>query len=173
MTRRTLLSTAAAVNLAGLGLILCMTSPGHAIDDDRNTAHPRTVLTLSRTGAWGAGTDYVNIAIASAIRNCKAMSNVANDCGSKFTSIFVGWSVAVLCGDETIIAAARRLDDAERAAVERENELRVVYQRDMPSCVRVVTIDSMAGPSWRPVFAYLKQVQPIRNKVPDPIPPAR
>ena len=143
MTRRTLLSTAASpIKLAGLGLILCMTSPVHAIDDDRNTVHPMTILTLSRTGAWGAGThDMVSIAIASAIRDCKAMSNVASDCGAKFTSIFVGWSVAVLCGDETIIAAAHRLDDAERAAAERENELRVVYQRDMPSCVRVVTID--------------------------------
>ena len=57
MTRRTLLSTAAPpIKLAGLGLILCMTSPGHAIDDDRNTVHPMTILTLSRTGAWGAGT---------------------------------------------------------------------------------------------------------------------
>lgn len=142
MTRRTLLSTAAAVNPAGICLILCMTSPGHAIDDDRNPARARTVLTLSRTGAWGAGTDYAtNVAIASAIRNCKAMSNVATDCGSRFTSIFMGWSVAVLCGDETITTAAHRLDDALRAAAERENELRVVYQRDMPSCVRVVTID--------------------------------
>jgi hypothetical protein len=150
MTRRFLLSTAAAVNLAGLGLIFCMTSPGHAIDDDRNTVHPRTVLTLSRTGAWGAGTDYAtNTAIASAIRHCKAMSTVATDCGSKFTSIFAGWSVAVLCGDQTIVAAARRLHDAERAAVERETELRVVYRRDMPACVRVVTID----PDGRAVVA--------------------
>ena len=144
MTRRTLLSTAATpIKLAGLGLILWMTSPGHAIDDDRNTVHPMTILTLSRSGAWGTATDYmVSQAIASAIRACKAMSNVPpSDCGAKFTSIFVGWSVGVLCGDETIIAAADRLEDAERAAADREKELRVVYQRNMPPCARVVTID--------------------------------
>ena len=132
MTRRTLLSTAATpIKLAGLGLILWMTSPGHAIDDDRNTVHPMTILTLSRSGAWGTATDYmVSQAIASAIRACKANSKrAADDCGTKFTSIFVGWSVGVLCGDETIIAAADRLEDAERAAADREKELRVVYQR--------------------------------------------
>ena len=59
MTRRTLLSTAAKpVKLAVLGLILCMTSPGHAIDYDRNTVHPMTILTLSRSGGWGVATDY-------------------------------------------------------------------------------------------------------------------
>ena len=156
MTRRTLLSTAAKpVKLAVLGLILCMTSPGHAIDVDRHTVHPTTVLTLSRVGGWGASTDYsVSRAITDAIRACKAMSNVPSDCGAKFTSIFVGWSVAVLCGDETIIAAAHSLVDAERAAVKRENELRVVYQRDMPSCVRVVTIDPhgrAVGPAGRAI----------------------
>ena len=119
-----------------------MTSPGHAIDYDRNTVHPMTILTLSRVGGWGVATDYsVSRAITDAIHACKAMSNVPSDCGAKFTSIFVGWSVAVLCGDETIITAAGRLDDAERAAVKRENELRVVYQRNMPPCARVVTID--------------------------------
>src|ERR1044072_985711 len=114
MARCILLSTTTTpVNLAVLGLILCMTSPGHAINDDRNTVHPMTILTLSRVGGWGVATDHnVSLAIADAIRDCKAMSSVPSDCGAKFTSIFVGWSVAVLCGNETIIAAAHSLVDA-------------------------------------------------------------
>jgi hypothetical protein len=58
-----------------------------------------------------------------------------------FTTVRSGWSIAELCGDETIIAAAARLADAEQIAKEREYRLRHVYQRNMPPCTRVATID--------------------------------
>ena len=60
----------------------------------------------------------------------------------KFATVRAGWSVAVLCGDETIIAAATQLADAEHMAIKREIELREVYRRNMPPCARVATVNS-------------------------------
>jgi hypothetical protein len=101
-----------------------------------------TVLTLARDGAWGTATETsTSRAIAYAIRDCKAMSGRALGCGALFTTVRSGWSIAELCGDETIIAAAARLADAEQIAKEREYRLRHVYQRNMPPCTRVATID--------------------------------
>ena len=101
-----------------------------------------TVLTLARDGAWGTATETsTGRAIAFAIRDCKAMSRHALGCGAMFTTVRSGWSLAVLCGDETIIAAAARLADAERMAIKRETELREVHHRDMPPCVRAATVN--------------------------------
>ena len=58
-----------------------------------------------------------------------------------FTTVRSGWSLAALCGDETIIAAAARVADAERMAIKREAELRELHRRDMPPCVRVATVN--------------------------------
>ena len=126
--------------LAGL---LLGTSPSHA-DNDRAVVLGEyvTVLTLARDGAWGTATETsAGRAIAFAIRDCKAMSRRVLGCGASFTTVRTGWSVAVLCGEETIIAAATQLADAERMALKREIELREVYHRDMPPCVRVVTVN--------------------------------
>lgn len=101
-----------------------------------------TVLTLASDGAWGTATEtYTNRASALAIRGCRAMSKRKPGCGAKFTTIRADWSVAVLCDHETIITAAELRADAARAATVREIELREVYHRDMPPCVRVVTVN--------------------------------
>jgi hypothetical protein len=128
--------------LAALMFGLCLgTSPGWTADDARDDYPYRTVLTLAPDGSWGTATDSDTAsAIAAAIRDCKAMSRRANSCGAKFTTVFKGWSLAVLCGDETIIAAASQRAEAERMAVAREAELRLIYRRDMPPCVRVATV---------------------------------
>ncbi len=116
-------------------------SAGRAADDEQDGYPDRTVLTLAPDGSWGTATDSdTGRAIAAAIRDCKAMSRRANSCGAKFTTVFRGWSLAVLCGNETIIAAARLQAEAERMAIAREAELRLVYRRDMPLCVRVATV---------------------------------
>src|SRR4051794_22790014 len=82
-------------------------SSGWAADDERNVYHDRTVLTLASDGSWGTATDSdTGFAIAAAIRNCRAMSRQVNSCGAKFTTVFKGWSLGVLCGGETIIVAA-------------------------------------------------------------------
>ena len=125
-----------------LWLVLSLgTSPGWTADEgDDDPDLP--VLTLARDGSGGTATDSnTGQAIAAAIRNCKAMSRRVNSCGAKFTTVFRGWSLAVLCGDETILAAASQRGEAERMAVAREVELRLAYRRDMPPCIRVVTVD--------------------------------
>jgi hypothetical protein len=117
------------------------TSPGWTADDERDDYPYRTVLTLARDGSWGTATDSdTGQAIAAAIRDCKAMSRPVNSCGAMFTTVFRGWSLAVLCGDETIVVAASQRSEAERMAVAREAELRLVYRRDMPPCARVATV---------------------------------
>jgi hypothetical protein len=101
-----------------------------------------TVLTMAPHGAWGAATDLsINAAIARAIANCKLMSAENMGCGAYYTTIRAGWSLGNRCGRENIVVAATDLVEAEQAAANRERELRQVYVRDMPPCVRVVTID--------------------------------
>jgi hypothetical protein len=126
--------------LAGL---LLVTPVSHADDNGAIVLGEYvTVLTLARDGAWGTATETLTSqAIALAIRDCKSKSRRLLGCGAMFTTIRAGWSVAVLCGDETIIAAAPKLADAERMAIKREIELREVYHRAMPQCVRVATVN--------------------------------
>ena len=124
-----------------LGLSLG-TSPGWTADNERDHYPYLTVLTLAGDGSWGTATDSdTGRAIAAAIRDCKAMSpRRVNSCGARFITIFRGWSLAVLCGDEPILAAASQRSEAERMTVAREAELRLVYHRDMPPCVRIATV---------------------------------
>jgi hypothetical protein len=124
-------------------LLLGLTLPSHADSDGAIVLGEYvTVLTLASDGAWGTATEpSTSRAIAFAIRDCKTMSRRVIGCGAKFTTVRTGWSVAVLCGDETIIAAATQLADAERMAIKREMELREVYRRNMPPCVRVATVN--------------------------------
>ena len=126
------------------GLLLGMTPSSHADNDGAIVLGEYvTVLTLASDGAWGTATESsTSRAIAFAIRDCKMMSRRVLGCGAKFTTVRAGWSVAVLCGDETIIAAAALLADAERLAINREIELRNIYRRNMPPCVRVATVNS-------------------------------
>jgi hypothetical protein len=121
---------------------MVLASPARAGDGAVMLGEYVTALTLARDGAWGTATETsTGRAIAHAIRDCKAMSRHALGCGAMFTTVRSGWSVAVLCGDETIIAAAARLADAEQMAREREYRLRHVYLRSMPPCTRVATVD--------------------------------
>ena len=91
------------------GLLIGTTPPGHAADHGPIVlGNDVTVLTIARDGSWGTATDtFVNRAIALAIRDCKAMSQRLLGCGASFTTVQSGWSLALLCGDETIIAAAK------------------------------------------------------------------
>ena len=105
-------------------------------------AHDFTVLTMAPDGAWGTATDpRINRAIYLAISNCKIMSGAALGCGAYLTTVRGGWSLAIRCGGENIIAADRNLAEAERRALRREIELRERYVPGMPPCARVVTVD--------------------------------
>ena len=120
-----------------------MAPPGHATDNGAAVLGEYvTVLTLARDGAWGTATETsTSRAIAFAIRDCKAMSRRALGCGAMYTTVRSGWSIAVLCGDEAIIAASGQRADAERMAKKRESDLRHIYQRNMPACMRVATVN--------------------------------
>ena len=111
-----------------------------AVDSEWMLDH--TALTLAPDGRWGAATErYVNQAIAGAVANCKAKSAAQLGCGAHLATIRAGWSLGIHCGSHVIVVAERALADAERMAQRREQHLRTRYAPNMPSCVRVVTVD--------------------------------
>jgi hypothetical protein len=87
----------------------------------------------------------VGQALARAIDNCKAMSGTKLGCGAQSRAIQGGWILAARCGGTNILVAERRLADAERAAREREADLREHYARDLPPCRRVLTVNPRGG----------------------------
>ena len=102
-----------------------------------------TVLTMAPDGSWGAATaSPIGRAIAFAIVNCKIDYQRDIGCGAYLSSIQAGWSLGIRCGRENIVVAEKTLGDAEQAATRREAELRRLYLPDMPSCRRVVTVDT-------------------------------
>jgi len=110
-----------------------------AVEDWRNDI---TVVTIAPDGSWGVATEpSTSRAIAHAIDDCKSRHGPGIGCGHKMTSIRAGWSLALRCGDSTILAAAKTLRDAEQQAVDRELELRRVYRPQMPPCVRLMSVD--------------------------------
>lgn len=128
-----------ALGMASLAVALAtapMATPVVAADD-------WTVLTMAPDGSWGTATNSsINEAIATAIVNCKIVYQREIGCGAASTTIRAGWSLGIRCGRENIVVAERTLADAEQAARNREAELRWRYVRDMPSCRRLVTVDS-------------------------------
>ena len=101
-----------------------------------------TAVTLAKDGSWGVATDSSQgVAIAAAIRNCKSMSPIANDCGSLLSTIRGGWSLAILCGNYNIVVSRPTIAEAEQAALYREIDLHMFYVPDLPSCRRVLTVD--------------------------------
>lgn len=101
-----------------------------------------TLLTMSPDGSWGVARDlWQGMALARAVADCKAMSQAKIGCGYKFKSVQSGWLLANRCGNENILAGAKTLSMAEGAAERRETELREVFARDLPRCVRLLTVN--------------------------------
>jgi len=123
--------------------VACLAMPALAIVADQDDW---TVVTMAPDGAWGSATEpSPGQALAKAIRNCKAMSGRKIGCGAQSRAIKGGWLLATRCGDTNIVVAEMRLADAERAARERETDLREHYARDLPPCKRVLTINPRGG----------------------------
>jgi hypothetical protein len=100
-----------------------------------------TVVTMARDGSWGVANDAsMSRAISAAIRDCRAMSAGQNDCGAEFTTIRKGWTLALFCGDERILAAAKGREEAE-SSVELRIKLKRAYLPDLPPCRRVLSVD--------------------------------
>ena len=124
-------------------IIVCLVMPALAIVPDQDDW---TVVTMAPDGSWGSATEpSVGQALARAIRNCKAMSGTKIGCGAQFRAIQAGWVLATRCGDRNIVVAERLLADAERAARERETDLRQHYAPDLPPCRRVLTVNPRGG----------------------------
>jgi hypothetical protein len=120
-------------------IVGCLAMPALAIVPDQEDW---TVVTMAPDGSWGSATELtVGQALAKAIGNCKAMSGAKIGCGAQFRAIQAGWVVATRCGDRNIVVAERQLADAERAARERETDLRQLYAPDLPPCRRVLTVN--------------------------------
>ena len=131
------LATALAIGLDVLTARVALPSSAAPGSED-----PWTVLTMAPDGSWGTATDSSSSrAIARALADCKTMSGLPIGCGAKFTAIRAGWSLGLRCGTDNILVAARTLADAERAALQRETELRERYVPGLPRCLRVVTVD--------------------------------
>lgn len=105
-----------------------------------------TVLAIAPDGTWGTATELsFNQALANAIAHCKSKYRHEIGCGYRSTSVRAGWTIAMRCGQENIVIAAKTLHAAEQAAVDSELILRRDYQPDMPPCVRLVSVDPDGG----------------------------
>jgi hypothetical protein len=117
--------------------LLAATIPATALDLDE-----MTVVTMAGDGSWGVATaPSQGEAIAGALRACKAWPSAPRDCGAQSATTRGGWIIANLCGDHKIIVAAETREAAELAALARERDLRRLYEREMPPCTRILTID--------------------------------
>jgi hypothetical protein len=124
-------------------IIACLVMPALAIVPDQDDW---TVATMAPDGSWGSATELsVGQALARAIDNCKAMSGTKIGCGAQSRAIQGGWILATRCGGTNILVAEKRLADAERAARERETDLREHYARDLPPCRRVLAVNPRGG----------------------------
>jgi hypothetical protein len=114
---------------------------------------PTTVVTMTPNGSWGAATnDFVGPAIAAAIADCRHRSRRATGCGALQTTVRAGWIFGIRCGDKNILVAEKTLREAEQTAINQEVELRHQYGRELPPCVRLVSVD----PSGTVVAPYAK-----------------
>jgi hypothetical protein len=101
-----------------------------------------TVATMARDGSWGVGIDrHMAAANAAAIRECRAMSDGASDCGAELAAVRGGWIVGLRCDDHRILVTGRNLKDAELTLLNLEIDLKQIYVPDLQACRRVLTID--------------------------------
>jgi hypothetical protein len=129
--------------IAGCGILLAA-APAALAETGHSDAE-WTVLTVSRSGAWGLSTARTQgKAIAGALRQCQARSPEPSDCGAVQLHYKVGWAIAVLCGHHRIMVAARDRQAVEAIASERIAALGQI-QGDLPSCRRVLIVDAMGG----------------------------
>jgi hypothetical protein len=102
-----------------------------------------TVATMAPGGAWGVATESTaSVAIAKAIDDCRNKTSGRElGCGAYTATIRGGWILGLRCGDRSILAADHDLAAAKRIATDRESELRRLYVANLPSCLRVLTVD--------------------------------
>jgi hypothetical protein len=113
-----------------------------------------TALTLARSGAWGISTAPMRgTAIAAAIRQCRAMTNLPSDCGAHYIVRRGAWIVGLVCGGHKISVAASTLEETVRAARKRHDELGMGPAPDLMECTTVLVI-SPTGASAIPLNVF-------------------
>jgi hypothetical protein len=125
-----------------------------------------TVVAVAPDGSWGVATEpFIHRAIAEAIAHCRTKYSGRIGCGYRHTAVRAGWSLGFKCGDHSIFVADRDLADAERAAFNRELELRGRYVPGLPACSRVVTIDPAGRVLTPEQVARLSRLAPDLDRV--------
>jgi hypothetical protein len=120
------------LSITMLAVLPVLAPSAAAIDLD----HEMTVVTLARDGSWGVGmAPSQGLAIAAALRDCRAMAAAPTDCGAQFITTRGGWVVAKLCGDHKIMVSGETREAAEQVALAREMSLNRLY-----ACTRVLTV---------------------------------
>ena len=119
--------------------VLLLGIPACAAGDD-----DWSVLTMARDGSWGvACRGSQPEAITEAIRFCRGLAGeVSSDCGAQIVATRGGWMIGNLCGDHRIMATGSTLMEAEQEALNKEISLQLSYVPDLPSCRRMVTVDT-------------------------------
>ena len=128
-----------ALILLAAGSLRAEPDPGPNTGPDKDQGW--TVATLARDGSWGVATETsLARAIGVAVSKCKAMAGPQSDCGAQFSTIRSGWTLALLCGEHKVLAAAKGLDEAW-LAVQFRVELKRAYLPDLPTCRQIFKVD--------------------------------
>jgi hypothetical protein len=129
--------------IAGCGLLLALAPP--ALAETGYSDADWTVLTVSRSGAWGLSTARTQgEAIAGALRQCQARSRELSDCGAVQLHYKVGWAIAMLCGHHRVMVAAPDRESVEALARERIAALGQIHGV-LPSCRHLLTVDDVGA----------------------------
>jgi hypothetical protein len=111
----------------------------------RSAAEGWTAVTISLSG-WGAArAPSLNAATALALKDCRARSHGASDCGAEIKTIRSGWILALRCGGYRVLASGDTLEDAQEDAAHRILQLKYISNIDLPKCIRV-----LQGPAEHP-----------------------
>jgi hypothetical protein len=127
---------------ACLAAAALFTLPSAAVEDS-SWRRDWVVLTVTDSGAWGAGRHPVRAsAMAAAIEACQRNAIHGDDgCGARMTTVRGSFSLALTCGSRAILVTAGSLEAASRAALDREIELGEYLRLKLQPCKPLVAID--------------------------------
>jgi hypothetical protein len=111
--------------------------------EDSSWRRDWVVLTVTDSGAWGAGRHPVRAsAMAAAIEACQRNAISGDDgCGARMTTVRGSFSLALTCGSRAILVTAGSMEAASRAALDREIELGEYLRLKLQPCRPLVAID--------------------------------
>ena len=137
---------AVCISIAGAGASTAQTAltphPPSLVQTKAEWAKDVTALVMAPDGTWGTATEpHSGQALTKAIADCKTKYSRKIGCGYRSTFVREGWSLGIRCGQVNIIVAEKTFPAAEKTAAVSEFIQRRDYNPDMPSCVRVVTVD--------------------------------